>query len=135
VSDGAERADEAESVGAERSDQAESVADGAGRSHTVRLCGRDDLADGEAMRFDVAGLRIALVRIGDRFHAIGDRCSHEDFSLAEGEVWADECEIECAKHGSTFDLLTGEPCSLPATRPVPVYRVTVEGDDVSLVVP
>ena len=45
-----------------------------------------------------------LVRIGDDFYAIGDRCSHEDFSLSEGEVLADECEIECWKHGSTFSL-------------------------------
>jgi 3-phenylpropionate/trans-cinnamate dioxygenase ferredoxin subunit len=99
----------------------------------IRLCRRDDLADGEARRFDVAGLRIALVRIGDEFHAIGDRCSHEDFSLAEGEVWPEECEIECAKHGSTFDLRTGEPCSLPATTSVPVYRVVVDGDDVMVI--
>jgi len=102
---------------------------------TVRLCGRDDLASGEAKRFDVAGLRIAVVRIGDDFYAIGDRCSHEDFSLAEGEVWTDECELECSKHGSTFDLRTGQPCSLPATRPVPVYELVVDGDSVSVVVP
>ena len=82
--------------------------DDASRAKAIRLCGRDDLADGQARRFDVAGLRIALVRIGDDFYAVGDRCSHEDFSLAEGEVWADECEIECAKHGSTFDLRTGD---------------------------
>jgi 3-phenylpropionate/trans-cinnamate dioxygenase ferredoxin subunit len=50
-------------------------------------------------------------------------------------VWAEECEIECAKHGSTFDLRTGQPCSLPATRPVPVYQVVVDGDDVLVVVP
>jgi 3-phenylpropionate/trans-cinnamate dioxygenase ferredoxin component len=101
----------------------------------VRLCDRDELASGQAKRFDVAGLRVALVRIEDDFYAIGDRCSHEDFSLADGEVWTGECEIECAKHGSTFDLRTGEPCSLPATRPVPVYELLVEGDDVSVVVP
>ena len=40
-------------------------------------------------------------------------CSHEDYSLAEGEVWEDECEIECPKHGSTFSLTTGEPQTLP----------------------
>ncbi len=102
---------------------------------TTRLCGRDDLAPGEARRFDVAGLRVALVRIGEDFYAVGDRCSHEDFSLADGEVLTDECEIECAKHGSTFDLRTGAPCSLPATRSVPVYPVVVEGDDVSVVLP
>ncbi|MGA2834995.1 MAG: non-heme iron oxygenase ferredoxin subunit [Acidimicrobiales bacterium] len=114
---------------------AERDAVGGAGARTVRLCAVGDLASGQARRFDVAGLRVALVRIDDEFHAVGDRCSHEDFSLADGEVWADECEIECSKHGSTFDLRTGEPCSLPATRPVPVYDVVVEGDDVSLVVP
>ena len=58
----------------------------AGAPRTVRLCGRDDLAAGEARRFDVDGLRVALVRIDDDFYVIGDRCSHEDFSLADGEV-------------------------------------------------
>jgi 3-phenylpropionate/trans-cinnamate dioxygenase ferredoxin subunit len=101
----------------------------------VRLCGREDLAPGEARRFDVAGLRVALIRIGDDFYAIGDRCSHEDYSLADGEVWQEEREIECAKHGSTFDLRTGEPCSLPATRPVPVYELAVDDEGVSVVVP
>ena len=106
-----------------------------GAAQVVRLCSRDDLAPGQARRFDVAGLRVALVRIADDFFAVGDRCSHEDYSLAEGEVWTSECEIECSKHGSTFDLRTGAPCSLPATRPVPVYDLVVEGDDVSVVVP
>ena len=104
-------------------------------SETVTLCKRDELGPGEARRFDVAGRRIALVRIGDEFHAIDDECSHEDYSLAEGEVWADECEIECPRHGSTFDLLTGEPCSLPATQPIAVYKVVVNGDGVSVELP
>lgn len=96
----------------------------------VRLCRRDDVAPGEARRFDVGELRIALVRIGDDYYAIGDRCSHADFSLAEGEVFADDKEIECWKHGSMFSLETGEPQCLPATKPVPVYAVRVDGDDV-----
>ena len=96
----------------------------------VRLCRRDELEPGTARRFDVDGHPIALVRIGDDFYAVGDTCSHEDYSLSEGEVLTDECEIECWKHGSTFDLCTGEPRSLPATKPVPVYRVRLEGDDV-----
>jgi 3-phenylpropionate/trans-cinnamate dioxygenase ferredoxin component len=104
-------------------------------SETVTLCEKDELGPGEARRFDVAGRRIALVRIGDEFHAVDDECSHEDYSLAEGEVWADECEIECPRHGSTFDLLTGEPCSLPATQPISVYKVVVDGDNVSVELP
>ena len=95
-----------------------------------RLCSLDDVKEGTANRFDVEGHRICLVRIGDDLYAIGDRCSHEDYSLAEGEVFTDEREIECWKHGSTFSLETGEPQSLPATKPVPTYAVTIEGDDI-----
>jgi 3-phenylpropionate/trans-cinnamate dioxygenase ferredoxin component len=104
-------------------------------SETVALCRTNELDPGQARRFDVDGHRIALVRIVDDFHAIDDECSHEDYSLSEGEVWADECEIECPRHGSTFDLRTGEACSLPATQPVAVYPVEVAGDTVSVVLP
>ena len=96
------------------------------------LCRREDLAPGQARRFDVGGTRVALVRVGDEFFALSDRCSHEDYSLSDGEVWPDELEIECPRHGSSFDLRTGEPNSLPATKPVPVYKVDVVGDDVTV---
>ena len=99
----------------------------------VRVCARSTISRRvRRARFDVDGHRIALVRIGDDFYAIGDTCSHADYSLSEGDVWDDECEIECPKHGSTFSLKTGEPQTLPATQPVPVYDVVVEGDDVKV---
>ena len=100
-----------------------------------RLCATDELADGEAKRFDVDEHRIALVRLGDEWYALGDECSHADVSLSEGEVLIEECALECWKHGSSFDLRTGEPQSLPATRPVPVYEVSVDGDDVFVELP
>ncbi|WP_234317555.1 Rieske 2Fe-2S domain-containing protein, partial [Streptomyces stelliscabiei] len=40
----------------------------------------------------------------------------------------EDCQIECWLHGSAFDLRTGKPSGLPATRPVPVYPVKIEGD-------
>jgi len=100
-----------------------------------RLCAVGDVERGAARRFDVGEHRIALVRIDDDFYAIGDRCSHADFSLSEGEVWPAQREIECWKHGSTFSLVTGEPQSFPATRAVPVYAVRVEGGDVWVELP
>jgi 3-phenylpropionate/trans-cinnamate dioxygenase ferredoxin subunit len=102
---------------------------------TVPLCRVDELVSGQAKRFDGPGYRIALVRIGDQFHAVDDQCSHENYSLAEGEVLVDECEIECWRHGSTFNLMTGRPCSLPATQPVAVYQVQVDDGTVSVVLP
>ena len=101
----------------------------------VVLCQKDDLESGKAKRFDIEGHRIALVRIKDDFYAIGDKCSHADVSLAQGDVFERECEIECWKHGSTFSLKTGEPTILPATKPVPTYAVTVDGKDVKVELP
>jgi len=102
----------------------------------IMLCPLDELADGEARRFDVeAGSllhKVAVVRLGDDLYALGDTCSHADYSLAEGEVDPDEYTIECWKHGSLFALETGEAETLPATRPVPVYGVGVEDGQVWL---
>ncbi len=80
---------------------------GLGGLRWVIWCGCADATSsrsGEARRFDVGAHRIALVRIEDDFYAIGDECSHEDYSLSEGEVLVEACEIECWKHGSMFDL-------------------------------
>jgi 3-phenylpropionate/trans-cinnamate dioxygenase ferredoxin subunit len=99
-----------------------------------RLCAKDEIEPGTARRFEVGKHRICLVRVEDDFYAIGDRCSHADFSLADGEVYPEEREIECWKHGSTFSLVDGKPQSLPATKPVPTYEVRVEGDDVVVVI-
>ncbi len=91
----------------------------------IDLCPLDELEDGGVRRFDVKGRSLAVVRLGDDVYALGDRCSHAEVSLSDGEVDGEECTVECPKHGSEFDLLTGEPRSLPATRPVPVYDVSV----------
>jgi 3-phenylpropionate/trans-cinnamate dioxygenase ferredoxin subunit len=92
----------------------------------------EDLAPGTARRVEIDGVVVALVRCGDEVYAISDICSHANVSLSEGEVLCDEREIECWKHGSTFSLVDGEPQSLPATRPVAVYKVEV--DDGQIVV-
>ena len=92
---------------------------------SAEVCALADLSPGTATRFDVDGRAIAVVRIGDDVYAIGDTCSHAEVSLSEGEVFCDTKEIECWKHGSLFSLETGEPLTLPATQPVPVYVARV----------
>ncbi|MCU1461406.1 MAG: Rieske (2Fe-2S) domain protein [Acidimicrobiales bacterium] len=98
------------------------------------LCRVDDLPPDSCRRFEVGKVAVCLVRIGDEFYAIGDKCSHADFSLCDGELYPEEREIECWKHGSTFSLVTGEPQSLPATKPVPVFPVKVVDGDVVVTV-
>jgi 3-phenylpropionate/trans-cinnamate dioxygenase ferredoxin component len=77
---------------------------------------------------------VAVVRTADGdVHAVEDVCSHEDYPLSEG--WVEDHTIECALHGSRFDLLTGEPDSPPALRPVRIFPVRVEGEDVLVDLP
>ena len=90
------------------------------------LCALDELVSGQGRRFDVDGHRLAVVRLDADVYVIGDRCTHQDFSLSEGEVDVDTCHIECWKHGSSFSLTSGHPDALPATRAVPVYTTRIE---------
>jgi len=89
------------------------------------VCALVDIDDGSVKRVVIGAVEIAVVRIGDHVYAIGDRCSHANVSLSEGEVHRDTMELECIKHGSAFSLETGIPSSLPATQPVPVYTAEV----------
>lgn len=91
----------------------------------VAVFALDDIEPGVPRRVEIAGHPIAIVRIDDDVYALGDICSHAEVSLSEGEVWAEDLEIECPKHGSTFELTTGEPQTLPATQPVPTYDAEV----------
>jgi 3-phenylpropionate/trans-cinnamate dioxygenase ferredoxin subunit len=94
----------------------------------VAVCSVSDLADGEPRKEVVNGTTIAIVLSEGEVYAINDTCSHGQVSLAEGEI--EGCLLECWLHGSQFDLRNGQPVSLPATDPVPVYPVKVEGDTV-----
>jgi len=100
-----------------------------------RLCALDELTPGGARHIDVGDRRLAVVRIDDDVYVVGDRCTHQDISLAEGDVLVEERQIECWKHGSAFSLETGEPSSLPATKPTPVYDVEVVDGEVWVVLP
>jgi 3-phenylpropionate/trans-cinnamate dioxygenase ferredoxin subunit len=99
----------------------------------VRLCGIGDVPEGEVRRFEVDHRPFAVVNLGEEgFRVVDAICSHAHYFLDEGEVDPDLETIECPKHGSTFDLNTGRPRSLPATQPVEVFAAKVENDDVMI---
>jgi len=95
----------------------------------VRACSVDDVPPAGAVRVEFGPFAVAVVRTEDEeIFAILDVCSHADVALSEGEV--DGTTLECWLHGSRFDLRTGRPTGLPATRPVPVYQTVVDDGDV-----
>jgi 3-phenylpropionate/trans-cinnamate dioxygenase ferredoxin component len=97
----------------------------------VRVCSTSDVPAGEVRRFEVDHRPFAVVNLGEEgFRVVDSICSHAHYFLDEGEVDVDDETIECPKHGSTFDLNTGKPTTLPATQPVERFDAKVEGDDV-----
>ena len=95
----------------------------------------DDFVDGQARQVRVDGRVLVVVRIDYDVYVLDDRCSHEEFSLAEGEVNVATREIECARHGAMFRLSDGEPMSVPATRPVAHYEVSTRDGRLEVTVP
>ena len=95
----------------------------------VWACSVDELPTVGALQVEIAGVQVAIVRdSAGEIHAIDDTCSHANVSLSEGEV--EDGEIECWLHGSRFDLRSGKPTGLPATAPIAVYPVKIDGGDV-----
>jgi 3-phenylpropionate/trans-cinnamate dioxygenase ferredoxin subunit len=94
----------------------------------LRACGAAEVEPGTALAVTVDDVAVAVVREGDGWYAVFDECSHAAVPLSEGDV--EGSLIECWLHGSQFDLRTGKPTNLPATEPVAIYPVRVEGDDV-----
>ena len=98
-----------------------------------RACALADVPDEGAIGVEVAGVPVAVVRAEGEVFAIYDVCSHEEVPLSEGEVY--DHTVECWLHGSCFDLRSGDPTGPPATKPVPVYPVKIDGDDVYVALP
>ena len=95
---------------------------------TQRVCALDDIPEEGALRVELGGKPLCIARSQGEVFAVSDIWSHADVSLSEGDV--EDGTVECWLHGSRFDLRTGAPTGLPATKPVATYPVTVEGDDV-----
>ena len=94
-----------------------------------RVASAADVPPESLKKVEAEGVAICLAHAEDgNFYAIGDVCTHEDYSLSEGELW--DMSVECPQHGSQFDLRDGHVTGLPAVIPAQTYPVTVEGEDV-----
>jgi 3-phenylpropionate/trans-cinnamate dioxygenase ferredoxin subunit len=94
----------------------------------VPLCNAADIPPGTTGDFQVGGKSVLVANCEGTFHAIEDRCTHDDGPLAEGRL--SRCQVECPRHGARFDLKTGRALTLPAVRPVRAFEVRVTGEGV-----
>ena len=90
------------------------------------ICPVEDLPPGEKRLVELDDLEIGVFNCNGTLYAIEDRCSHDDGELLYGEFDPDECAVECPRHGSRFDLKTGNPLNLPAYVPIDTFPVLVQ---------
>ncbi len=91
-----------------------------------------ELSDGEMNSYGAGGRQIAIANVEGDLHAWDDVCTHQQCSLAEGEL--DGTIVECPCHGSQFDIMTGEAVQGPAVDPVDVFEVREEDGSLQVLV-
>jgi 3-phenylpropionate/trans-cinnamate dioxygenase ferredoxin subunit len=94
----------------------------------VRACALSQVPERGAFAVELEGKPLVIIRSDGEFYALAEFCTHEDVSLADGEVY--DQTVECWLHGSCFDLRSGKPTGPPASKPVATYPVRTDGDDV-----
>ena len=85
----------------------------------------DDASESELRRVEAGGRAVCVGRTAAGWVAFDDTCTHEECSLAGGEL--DDGVIVCPCHGSEFDVRTGDVLTPPALDPLPIYQVREEG--------
>jgi len=93
----------------------------------------EEVVEGTMKEYDVMGKSVLIAKYNDKYYAIGGRCTHMGGELSKGKQ--DGKIITCPRHGSKFDITTGESISGPKiaflklkTKRVPSYEVrTVDG--------
>jgi 3-phenylpropionate/trans-cinnamate dioxygenase ferredoxin subunit len=99
-----------------------------------RVASVAELPDETMKRVEAGHTPVCLAHAEDgNFYALNDVCTHEEFSLCDGELWG--MDVECPQHGSRFNLATGKVTGLPAVIPAKTYPVSVEGEDIYVEVP
>src|ERR1700759_4870709 len=91
------------------------------------------LREAEPLGVEIAGLKVALYRVGETFYATGNVCTHAEALLSDGLL--EGCEIECPLHNGRFDIRTGEALTSPVEIDIPTYPIRVAGDRLEVCLP
>ncbi len=94
----------------------------------VAVASTKALAPGKMLGIEKNGKGILVANVNGEYYEIGNVCTHMGCKLANGTLNGEN--IQCACHGSTFDMRTGAVVKGPAKRPEPSFKLRVDGDQV-----
>lgn len=79
-----------------------------------RACNITDLVPGQALKVDLAGQGVLLIKDGDQVHASSSVCIHRGGDLSSGEMQGSI--ITCPLHFWKFDLNDGICVQVPSVK-------------------
>lgn len=101
----------------------------------IKVCQASDVAAGAMKSVEPNGVPVLIARVGERFFAVGDVCSHARSRLSDGYLREGECAVECPTHNAVFSLETGDALEFPADEPIPTYEIELDGNDLYINLP
>ena len=110
----------------------------------IKVGNTGEFSDGSRKKVTVEGQEVLVARVGSSYYAVGNRCTHMGGDLSAGQL--ERTVITCPRHGSQFDVRNGQVVrwmkgaglfsaigkALKGPKPLPTYKVKVEGDDISV---
>lgn len=94
---------------------------------------KTDIATGMAKSYQVGDVKIVVCNIDGKYYAVEDVCSHDGGELVSGEgCVVNDCQLECPRHGATFDITTGAAKKMPAVAPIETFTVVEKDEDIEI---
>jgi 3-phenylpropionate/trans-cinnamate dioxygenase ferredoxin component len=97
----------------------------------------DEIAEGTMKAYTINDNNVLLANYNGNYYAIGGRCTHLKGDLSKGKL--DGKIVTCPRHGSKFDITTGENISGPKIGFLklkignePSYKVKIDGDTIKV---
>jgi nitrite reductase/ring-hydroxylating ferredoxin subunit len=100
----------------------------------VKVAKLPEVPPGSMMGLDIEGRYMLLANVDGKIYAMDGLCSHMAGRLWEGTL--EGSIVKCPKHGSRFDVRTGEVVSqvkiplIGKAKPMKTYKTSIEGEDV-----
>jgi 3-phenylpropionate/trans-cinnamate dioxygenase ferredoxin component len=103
----------------------------------VEVARINDVPEGTMKSFAVDGQEILVVNYQGKHYAIAGKCTHMGGELAAGKL--DGKIVTCPRHGSRFDVTTGESLNGPKigflkfnTKNEKAFEVKIEGNAIQV---
>ncbi len=97
-------------------------------SEWIKACNLEQVKEGQLFGLNHDDKKILLANLEGKIYGTDLICTHANADLSTG--FLSEEGVRCPLHLSVFNLENGEPQNLPAEKPLKVYNVKIDDNEV-----